>query len=169
MTDQELNEKIHNAIFNVSLAVETVQKAGAKRIIVTQFTQWELDPLIGEKYPDSVRRQRVANAIDMVNQGILEMAKDRGVVVLNQNELGMKLLPNLQQGRYLNVGGQLIDFLECGDNPIYSRLADKQHLGTVLSGISANMYFIEPMNSDFNFHIPLLNDREILRISGLGQ
>jgi hypothetical protein len=169
MTDQQLQEKIKTAISNVTLAVDTVQQAGAKGIIVTLFTQWELDPLIGEKYPDPNKRQRAAKAIDAVNQGIQAMAKERGVVVYNQNEFGMKLLPNLQEGRYLNVGGKMIDFLECGDKPIYSRLADQQHLGTVLSGISANTYFIETMNSNFGLHIPLLSDQEILQIAGLGQ
>jgi hypothetical protein len=169
MTDQQLKEKIKNAISNVTLAVETVQQAGAKGIIVTLFTQWELDPLIGEIYPDQTRRQRVAKAIDAVNQGIQAMAETKGVVIYNQNEFGMKLLPSLQESRYLNVGGKLIDFLECGDKPIYSRLADQQHLGTVLSGVSANTYFIETMDKNFDLHIPLLSDQEILQIAGLGQ
>ena len=167
MTDEQLAGKIQDAIANVTLAADTVQKAGAKGIIVTLFTQWELDPLIYNTFPDSVRRQRVSTAIDAVNQGIKTMANDKGIIAFDQNALGMRLLSILVNGRYLNVGDQLIDFLECGDEPHYSRLADCQHLGTVMSGVLANMYFIEALNTNFGTNIQPISDTEILHMAGL--
>jgi hypothetical protein len=166
MSDAQLKEKIDKAISNVTLAVNTVRDAGAKGIIVTYFTQWELDPLISQRYPDPARRKRAADAIEAVNQGIQALANGRNVYVFNQNNVGMKLLPALRDKRYLLVGNQKIDFLECGDAPQFSRLADKQHLGTVMSGITANLYFVATLNEKFGLHIQTLSDQEILRIAG---
>ena len=166
MTDAQIQEKIDRAVANVTLAVETVQEAGAKGIVVTHFTQWDLDPLLSENYPDAAGRRRVAEAINAVNEDIQAMADEKGIAAFNQNMVGMNLLPKLVENRYLLVADQRIDFAVCGDEPQFSRLADLQHLGTVMSGISTNYYFINTFNEQFGMEIQPLSDEEILRIAG---
>lgn len=169
MTNKQLREKVDRAIDNVTLAVDTVLEAGAKGVVVTYFTQWDLDPQISQRYPDAKGRKRVADAIDAVNKGIQAMADDRQIHTFNQNNIGAKILENLRDNRYLPVGDVRIDFAENGDKPKYSRLGDDQHLGTVVSGFSANWYLIATLNEKFGFNIAPLTEEEILEISGFGE
>jgi hypothetical protein len=166
-TDAGLRLKVEKAIGNVTLAVDTVKIAGAKGIAVTLFTQWELDPVIQYEFPDASRRKRVADAIDAVNSGILAMAHSRKIAVVDQNSFGRNaILPFLVRG-FLIVGGEKIDFLHNGDEPHHSRLADNQHIGTVVSGIVANYYFVDAINSFYGTHIARLATDEILAAAQL--
>lgn len=167
MSDDELQAKIDTAIANVTLAVDTVQQAGARGVAITLFTQWELDPALPTRFPDAEQRQRVANAIDAVNSGLQKMASARGVAVIDQNRLGMPILERLNAQGILTIGGEEIDFLHNGDEPHHARLADGQHLGTVISGLVANYYFIDTWNQSFGENIPPLSDEEILESAGL--
>jgi lysophospholipase L1-like esterase len=167
MSDAELADKVAAAVANVTLAVDTVQQAGAQGVAITLFTQWDLDPTVQQMYPDVSRRQRVAQAIEAVNAGLQAMAAARGVAVVNQNKLGMTLLPRLDAEGSLDVGGEQIDFLRHGDEPHHSRLADREHVGTVISGVLANYYFVETLNQDFGQAVPPLTEAEILHEAGL--
>ena len=167
MSDGELEAKIAEAIADVTLAVDTVQQAGAQGVAMTLFTQWELDPTTQAMYPDAGRRERVAKAIDAVNAGLAAMARDRGVTVVDQIALGKSILPQLDAQGLLNVGGEQIDFLHHGDEPHHSRLADSEHLGTVVSGLTANYYFVDTLNQSFRQAVAPLSDEEILREAGL--
>jgi hypothetical protein len=168
MSDDELAQKVAGAIANVTLAVDTVRQAGAQGVAIALFMQWERDPTVPTLYPDAKRRQRVAQAIETVNEGPRVMAAERGVAVVNQIEYGTTmLLPNLDAEGYLNVGGERIDFLHHGDEPHHSRLADREHVGTVASGLTANYYLIETLNRSFGQAIPPLSEEEILREAGL--
>lgn len=167
MSDAELDAKIKAAIANVALAVNTVQQAGANGVAITLFVQWELDPTLPTLYPDAQRRTRAAAAIETVNAGLLAMAAERGVVVVNQNDMGRSLLANFDAEGYYRIGGERIDFMHHGDEPHHSRLADREHLGTVVSGAAANFYFIDPLNREFGLAIPPLTDQEILHEAGL--
>lgn len=168
LSEAQLAQKIDNAIANVTLAVDTVQQAGAQGVAMTLFTQWELDPLLAQQFPDAGRRQRVASAIDQVNSGLQTMARSRQVVVVDQNAFGaQKILPRLDAQGRLNVGGEWISFTANGDEPHHSRLADGQHLGTVVSGLAANYYFIDTLNQNFGLNLAPLSDQEILAAAGL--
>jgi len=167
MSDEELAAKIKGAVNAVTTVVDTVQQAGAKGVAVALFMQWELDPTLPSSYPDAQRRQRVADAIDAVNDGIKAMAAERGVAVVDQTEVGRRMLESFDsQGNYV-IDGEKIDFMNKGDEPHHSRLADGSHVGTVMSGITANYYFIDTFNRAFGFNIPPLTDEEILQEAGL--
>ena len=167
MSDEELEAKIAAAIADVTLAVDTVQEAGAEGIIVVLFMQWELDPTLPQRYPDAGLRRRVSDAIDAVNAGLAAMASVRGAMVVSQSEVGVQLQTAFDAEGYFHIGGERIDFLHHGDEPHHSRLADAQHTGTVMSGVVANYYFIEPLNRVFGLAIPRLSDEEILAAAGL--
>lgn len=166
-TDAGLRLKVEKAIGNVTLAVDTVKSAGAKGIAATLFTQWEMDPLIQYEFPNANRRKRVADAIDAVNSGILAMARSRKIAVVDQNSFGRyAILPCLVNG-FLILGGENIDFFHNGDEPHHSRLADNEHIGTVVSGLAANYYFVDAINSFYGTHIARLTTDEILTIAHL--
>jgi ABC-type amino acid transport substrate-binding protein len=167
MDDDELAAKVAAAVANVTLAVDTVQEAGAQGVAITLFTQWEMDPTLAQLYPDAGRRSRVTAAIDAVNAGLLAMAATRSVAVVNQNEFGAALLPKLDAEGFYHLGGQRIDFLHHGDEPHHSRLGDRQHAGTIMNGLAANYYFIDTFNRAFGFDLLPLSDEEILREAGL--
>lgn len=167
MSDAELSAKIAAAVANVTLAVDTVQQAGAQAVAITLFLQWGDDPTLPALFPDEAGRQRVANAIDAVNAGLQSMAAARSVIVVNQNAFGGTLLPKLDAEGFLDVGGERIDFLHHGDEPHHSRLADSQHVGTVMSGLVANYYFVETLNRVFGLTLAPLSELEILTAAGL--
>lgn len=166
MSDGEVAAKIEGAIRNVTLAVDTVQEAGAQGVAITLFTQWEMDPTLPQTYPDAEGRQRVAEAIEAVNAGLQSMAAERGVAVVDQNALGGDLLSRLEGG-LLTVGDVEIDFMRNGDEPHHVRLADGQHLGTVMSGLAANIYLVDLFNRQFGLDIAPLSEDEILQEAGL--
>lgn len=167
MSDDQLRAKIETAVANVTVAVDTVQRAGAEGVILVLFMQWELDPTLSQWYPDAARRRRVADAIDAVNTGLLAMASARGAAVVSQAEVGAQLQPAFDAEGFYQIGGERIDFLHHGDEPHHSRLADGQHTGTVMSGVVANYYLIDTINQIFDLTIPRLSDEEILREAGL--
>lgn len=167
MTDAQLTRKIDRAVANVTLAVDTVLAARPQGVAMTLFTQMSMDPKLPENYPDPQGRQRVIQAVDEINQRLREMAAERGVVVLDQNRFGEDvILPNLKNG-YFSFGRAQIDFLNNGDAPVHARLLDGQHIGTVISGLCANYYFIEMLNTHFHTNIEPLSEEEILSSAGL--
>lgn len=167
MSDDELADKIAGAVNNVRRAVDTVQEAGAQGVAITLFTQWDMDPTLPDKYPDAEGRERVAEAIDQVNAGLREMAAERSVAVVDQNAMGSDLLARLDGEGVLTVGGEQIDFLHNGDEPHHVRLADGQHLGTVMGGLTANYYLVDVLNNHFGLEIAPLSEDEILQQAGL--
>jgi hypothetical protein len=167
MSDEELAAKMDTAIANVTLAVDTVQQAGAQAVAMALFIQWESDLTLPQLYPDAERRRRVADAIDAVNAGLRTMAAERGVAVVDQNEIGRSLEPSMDAEGFFNIGGERIDMLHHSDEPHHSRLADREHVGTVMGGVAANFYFIDTLNQHFGLGIPRLTDEEILREAGL--
>ncbi len=167
LTGTALDAKVNKAVADVTLAVRTVQDAGAQGVAVTLFTDWNLDPQVQRNYPDATKRARVGGAIGRVNAGIRSMAAARGVAVVDQNAIGNLLLPGLDSGGNLTVGGQKIAFLTNGNEPRFAKLADGQHIGTVLGGLMANYYIIDTLNAAFGQNIPRLTDAEILAAAGL--
>lgn len=169
MSDERVQEKVDNAIASVTLAVDTVLDAGALGVGITLFPHWYYEPTIAQQFPDPAGRQRVEDAISTVNEGLKAMAAERGIIVVDPNALALELIAGLDENNMLNVGGELIDFVNPGNEPHHARLQDTTgHAGTVLSGLMANYYFVEPLNTYFDANIPPLTDEEILSLAGIG-
>lgn len=169
MSDERLQQKVDAAVANVTLAVDTVLAAGAKGVGLSLFPSWSLEPGMQERFPDAGRRQRVDDAIEQINAGLRVMAEARGVWVVDPNAFGRSLLAAVDEQGFMEFGGERIDFLNQGNEPHHARLADRAgHAGTVLSGLMANYYFIEPLNAAYQLNIPPLTPQEILKLAGLG-
>jgi lysophospholipase L1-like esterase len=168
MSDEALQKKVDDAIANVTLAADTVLEAGALGVGVALFPHWNLEPSALRDYPDPIRQQRVEDAISEINEGIRAMAAERGILVVDSNAFGLSLLSRLDARGHLNVGGAAIDFMNRGNEPHHARLNDQSgHTGTVLSGLMANYYFIEPLNRVYGLSIEPLSEAEILSLAGI--
>ena len=87
MSDAEVNAKVDTAISNMTEAVTTVKAAGAKGVMMMTFPQWEIHPAIVKQFPNAAGRKRVFNAIEKINRGLIQMGKEQGIVVLDQNKI----------------------------------------------------------------------------------
>jgi hypothetical protein len=168
LSDNRLQAKIDKAIADVTLAMDTILDAGPSGMIVVLFPQWDLVPSVREKYPDAAKRQRVIDVIDAINVGIRAAAAERDIPVVDPNTYGIELYSQVDQNGYLHIAGEAIDIVNQGNEPHHGRLDDdSEHPGTVLSGITANYYFIEPLNEVYDVGIEPLSQEEILRSAGI--
>ncbi len=120
------------------------------------------------RFPDDAGRQRVDDAIMVINKGIKAMAAERNIVVVDPNEFALKIISQLDENGMLNVDGELIDFHNPGNDPHHARLSDKSgHTGTVISGLMANEYIITPLNTYYGTNITPLTADEILTLAGI--
>jgi hypothetical protein len=169
MSNELVQKKVDQAIADVTLAVDTVLDAGALGVCTFLFPHWNLDPAIEQQFPDDAGRQRVEDAIATVNEGLKAMAAERGIMLIDPNVFVLELMSMLDENGMLNVGGELIDFRNPGNEPHHARLDDKSgHAGTVVSGLMANEYFIKPLNDAYGLNIPPLTEEEILSLAGIG-
>jgi hypothetical protein len=168
MSDAQLQEKVEAAIANVTLATDTILEAGVLGMGVSLFPHWHLDLATLEQFPDAARRQRVEDAIAAINEGIRAMAAERDIFIVDPAVFVLDLLPQLDENGKIEVGGVLIDFINRGNSPYHARLDDQSgHTGTILSGLMANHYFIEPLNHFYNAGIAPLRPEELLKAAGI--
>jgi hypothetical protein len=66
------------------------------------------------------------------------------------------------------IGNVPIQLTGKSNSPYYIRLDDRVgHLGTVASGLFANLVFIRPFNEKYGLNITPLSDKEILAAAGI--
>ena len=168
MSDAQVQSKIDKILENLTLAVDTVLNAGEVQMVVVKFLDKDLAPDTLRRFPHPAGRRRVSEAIRKVNAGIDALAEERGIAVADINEFSLSLLVRMDQHGNLNVGGELINILERGNDPHHLQLKDRSgHMGTVLSGLLANAILVEPFNREFGLNIKPLSDLEILENAGL--
>ncbi len=160
-----LTEKVDGIVDSLRQAVEALQAAGPARIFIATLSDRGSVPVFQQTFPDAAKRQRVTDAIVRVNDGIRQLALDRGVVVVDFYTYGSTLLPRFDANGNLDVGGELISFAESGDEPHHLLLADNDHAGTVASGLIAN-YFIGAFASA-GLEASPFTDAEILVNAGI--
>jgi len=169
MSENELQNKVNNAIEDVTIATQAILNAGPEGMVVTLFPYWDdVDPVVLTACPDPVRRQRIRAAIDAINQGILDLAQNNPpVVITDPADTVTPIYTELENG-FLNVGGEWINFLQRGNEPHHAQLDDTSgHAGTVLSGLLANGMWVEPLNQHFGANLTPLSDQEILQAAGI--
>jgi hypothetical protein len=110
----------------------------------------------------------VTDAINLANEGILELATTRGVMVIDVKPITEEILRRVNEEGYLVVGGEHINLMEKGNNPYFATLNDTSgHVGTVVSGLVANLMFVEPLNDAYGLGIAPLTEEEILQNAGI--
>lgn len=163
---EALDQKIQVIISDYTTAVDTILNARAIPVIVSTIPDQSLTPSVmsDERFADPARRQIVSDAIRRVNEGIIQMANERGLAYLDFDAMYLSLLPLIQNG--YTIEGANVSLFAKGDDPHNGVLSDGIHPGTVVEGIVANKY-LELINQKLNLNIPLLTDIEIARAAGL--
>ena len=164
-----LDNKIAGVIEDITTAVEVVQAAGAEEVVLTDLFDYALaSPQLVAEFPDPDRRQVVTDAIREVNAGLEAMAQQRGIVLVDLNAFSTGLLSEVDQNGFLDIGGELIDAVNPGNEPHHLRLDDSsQHAGTVGNSLFANAVFIDPVNAALGTSIPRFSEQEMLEIAGI--
>ena len=164
-----LDNKIVGVISDITTAVDTVLAAGPAEVVVVDLFDWSLPlPALVFAYPDATRRQVVTDAVRSVNAGLATMAQQRGVVLVDITAVATESFAAIDANGFIDVGGELIDTVNPGDEPHHMILDDASgHAGTVSNGITANLLFINPINSAFGTTIAPFTDQEILDAAGI--
>ncbi|MBL8164872.1 MAG: cadherin-like domain-containing protein, partial [Anaerolineae bacterium] len=162
-----LDTKINDLVSYIAQAVDTVRAARVVPMIVATISNWNLSPgVLGDpRFQDPAKRQRVTDAINRANQGIIAMANARGMGIFDSDAFTNSLLPRVVNG-FLNVGGVQINVFGVGDNPVNGILGDGIHSGTVLGGLLANEY-VRIINTLRDPDILPFSEQEILATAGL--
>lgn len=170
LTDEQLQTKVDIIIDNFTTAVNMVMNAGQVSMIIITIA----DPgkLLGadQLYPDINARQRASTAIDQINTALesLALQYENKIAVIDQLVVYNNIVAQLNQQGELDVGGERIKLFSRGDEPHNGMLNDFDgHPGTVLSGLLANYFVLEPANQEFGLALPLLSDQEILTNAGI--
>ncbi|MBI3244198.1 MAG: hypothetical protein HYZ49_18100 [Chloroflexi bacterium] len=168
LSDDALQAKVEGMIADITLAVDTVLAAGPVRMVVVTIPDISITPDTILTFPNQAGRQRAAGAIAEVNAAVVALADSRDIVVVDANGALAVLQPRFDKLGNIHIGGELINFFAKGNEPHNGRLDDVVgHPGTALSGLLANIVFVEPFDAHYGLNITLLSDNEILEDAGL--
>ncbi len=169
ISGQALTDKVNGMIANMTIAIDTVLAAGPEGFIVAQLVDYTLpSPTILANYPDPAKRQRVIDAVQLVNAGLVAVAQTRNIVLIDIQALSASIYGTIDQNGFLNIGGELIDAFNPGNEPHHSILGDTSgHAGTVANGLFANLLFIDILNNSFGTSLVPFSDEEILNAAGI--
>lgn len=168
ISDLELQNKVQRFIANYTQAVETLRNAGDVKLILVNL----LDPgfLVFSSYtfPDSARRARVSQAIEIINQEIALLAEDPKSCLFDINEYFLEEIKAIDATGYMTIGGYRFNFYGKGNDPINFILDDSYgHPGTAASALFANAMFIDSINHFLQEPLEPLSGEEILQNTGL--
>lgn len=169
LSGTQLQQKINNILQSYRTAVTTVQSAGNPQIVISTLGDKAIDPSIVASFPDPAKRQRVANAVASINQGIKALAQEKDIGVFDVDQFTQTdLLTRLNTQNYtIRVGNRDIIMLSRSNNPLHLQLDDSVgHPGTVGSGLFANA-IMKAFNSKYGNNWELFSDQRILETAGL--
>jgi hypothetical protein len=141
LDDAGVAAKVAAIVSGLTTIVDTVLAAGSVKFMLCNLIDRGQGASFVATYPDPVKRARVTNAVIAVNSGITTLASTRPLVTVVDNfNSSSALLANVDGSGFYHIGGQLIDMVNPGDEPHHLLIGDNDHVGTVMSGIGANMY-----------------------------
>jgi len=168
LDDAQLQAKIDQMTADITTAVDTLLAAGNVKLGIVLVADSGRLPEVQAHFSDQAKRQRVTEAIDAVNAHILALAAQRGILVIDIDQIYSELVAGMDRDGNLDFDGEKINLFSRGDEPHSGQLGDQTgHLGTVLSGYLANVLFVEPFNEAYGLNIRLLTNEEILQNAGI--
>ena len=168
LSEAELQAKVDGIVADITTAVDTLLQAGEVQIVIATVADRGMTPNDQVTFPDPAKRQRVTEAINQVNAGIIALAQARNLGVADVSKIAADSLTRLDEKGFIGVGGVPINAISKSNDPHFMQLDDRQgHLGTVASGLIANQLFIEPFNRQYGLDIQPLSDQEILESAGI--
>lgn len=165
LSGSALDNKIQKMLINIETAVTTITTSGKAKMMIATIPNPENNASVVQNFPDPIKRQRVTDAVQKVNAGIISLAANKQVAVFNLDIEFQQILNLYIPLGYIPVGTEKILFTS-GDEPHHAFLGDSIHIGTVMSGIYANT-LIKKMNSIWSTNITPMTDEEILANAGI--
>jgi hypothetical protein len=167
----ELTARLDEIVANIALATRTVHAASPRGVLLVAMQDDITLPIVPElrnTYRDPAGRQRVVDAFAYVNDELRKVAIQVGVPFFDYNAaMLVEVNSRIDNQGFLVVGGERVDLSRRGNEPHFGLLDDQYvHLGTVLSGLSANVY-IRAFNNAFGTNIAPFSDQEILQAAGI--
>jgi lysophospholipase L1-like esterase len=154
LSDQRVAEQVDNLVNNTTAALDAVESAGA-RVVVATAADYGVEPWVRDLYTNPARRQRVTDAVNAANDRIKEIARSRGIPVID-------LIPFAE----LHYSSTPVLF---GGVPVTAEnsfLADGTHPSTLMQGLLANA-FIAAVNGAYGTDFTPLSGAEILAHAGI--
>jgi hypothetical protein len=165
LSDAAVAAKVDAIVGHITAAVATVQEAGPVTVFVSTLPERASAPSFQAAFPDPVKRQRVTNAIVAVNTRLQTLAPQNGFLIVDMYGLGTVILARIGADGLLHVGSEAISLTTVGDEPHHVVLADNEHVGTVASGLFANLV-IEGLNTA-GWTVAPFTDQEITANAGI--
>jgi hypothetical protein len=165
-TDNYVNARIAS----INTAVTTLDNAGMK-LIVCNYADFGVTPVVRQLYPTASRRNRVTAAIAQCNAGVLNIARQHHAVFVDINSLGSTIFgTNTSLRQFLPIGNvniQLFNRDTTGHtNPLAGVVDDGAHPHTTLQGVFANT-MMTALNVLGRTGYTLFSDQEILAHAGV--
>jgi phospholipase/lecithinase/hemolysin len=168
LNGEALQAKIKGVVDDITLAVDTILRAGKVNLLLITISDRNARPDIAAQFPDPDKRNKVSEAIRATNIQLLALAQSRGIAVFDIDLLVQSMSQRVDTSGMLSIGNEQINVFVKGNEPHFGLLDDSTgHFGTILSGLVANEIFIKPFNLYFDTNILELSDQEILQSAGL--
>ena len=166
----QTNNYVNATIANINTAVTTLDNAGLG-IVLCNCPDFGPTPVVRQFYGNADRRNRITAAVNAVNAGILNIARQRGLVHLDINGLCTDLLgTNTAVRQFLSIGNVNIQLLNRDttghSNPLAGFVDDGAHPHTSVQGVLANA-LMTSLNVEARAGFNLFTDQEILAHAGI--
>lgn len=165
LSDAEVLQKVNRFVADVTTAVDTIQKEKTIKMLLIKIPDWGKHRAvqIGFPYPD--QRNRVTEAINLVNTKLEQLAKERNIATVDPNEFYAEVARKEEKGKVI-VGNVSLDKIIPSNSPRSVFLDDGIHAGSIYNGLFAN-YIIRNLNSKLGTQIKEFSTEEIVRNAGL--
>ena len=161
-SQHDIDAWIAGRISNITTALDTTVPTGVQMVIVN-IPDFSIMPLVWSSFPDPVRRDAVAAAVERANADIRDLAAEYDLALLDMYALTRAIFgPNQDQHEHLLVGNVEIELLVAsGSNPLAGWVADGVHPRTVVQGIWANA-ILTALNLAYDANVALFTEEELL-------
>lgn len=170
LTGAALTNALNTVADRIISTYRLVRAAAPGRVIVAGVQDYMAADVLPETYTvftDPAGQARIHAAFAYTNDRIKAAALADGVRYLDLNAVLTAALAPRRSGRYINVGGRLMDTRTRGNDPLHTLLADSYtHPGTILAGLIANVWISE-INAAWGLSLTPLTDAEILTAAGV--
>ena len=158
----DIDAWIAGRIGNITTALNTTVPTGVQMVVVN-IPDFSIMPLVWSSFPDPVRRDAVAAAVEQANAHVRDLAAEYDLALVDMYALTKAMFgPNQNQREHLLVGNVNIELLVAsGSNPLAAWVADGVHPRTVVQGIAANA-ILTALNLAYDANVTLFTEEEIL-------